>query len=187
MADADEMMERLKAIGFDRSTPFCYGCYKIAPSGRCRTCLSDDLMRHVDGVGVEYGVEWVIEHLLDIEFPGGSMDTSSEWEDEYEAELNEMGPDVEIMGCQYELGTLYKQVDPQSFEQGASGRLDDEDQYVYLFQKYFEVQPLEDWIEEQEDLIEDEDEDEEEDFIQPEENEDKKEYVPFKPFVGLVQ
>ena len=27
-------------------------------------CWSDDLMRHLAGVGVEYGTEWVIEHLI---------------------------------------------------------------------------------------------------------------------------
>lgn len=33
----------------------------------CHLCGSDDLMRHVKGVGVEWGIEWIIEHLIETE------------------------------------------------------------------------------------------------------------------------
>ena len=32
---------------------------------RCPKCGSDDLMREVEGVGVEWGYDWVIEHLVE--------------------------------------------------------------------------------------------------------------------------
>ena len=32
--------------------------------GKCPRSRTDDLMRHLPGVGVEYGYSWVIEHLL---------------------------------------------------------------------------------------------------------------------------
>ncbi len=40
----NEILESLKQIALNRSQPFCYSCYKLAPTGRCETCGSDDLM-----------------------------------------------------------------------------------------------------------------------------------------------
>jgi hypothetical protein len=50
-----EIQERLDKLAFKRSFPFCYGCSRRAPSGRCETCHSDDLMLEMEGVGCEYG------------------------------------------------------------------------------------------------------------------------------------
>jgi hypothetical protein len=74
-----EIKERLTALAFKRSKPFCYSCYRIAPTGTCSRCHSDDLMRHLDGVGVEYGTEWVIEHILKQELAG--VDITDSFED----------------------------------------------------------------------------------------------------------
>ncbi|EQC44624.1 hypothetical protein M899_2466 [Bacteriovorax sp. BSW11_IV] len=60
----EEFLEKLNEIAFQKSEPFCYGCYVICPSGRCSKCGSDDLMRHLDGVGVEWGTDWIIKELL---------------------------------------------------------------------------------------------------------------------------
>lgn len=60
----DEFKTRLEELAFRESKPYCYDCAVVAPSGRCPRCGSDDLMRYVEGVGVEWGTEWVIEHLL---------------------------------------------------------------------------------------------------------------------------
>ena len=59
-----ELYEQLETIAHKRTIPFCYLCYVDAPLGRCVRCGTDDLMRHLPGIGVEYGYEWVIEHLL---------------------------------------------------------------------------------------------------------------------------
>ena len=59
-----EIQERLEQLAFNRTTPFCYGCYVKAPKGVCPHCNSDDLMRHLEGVGVEWGTDWVIKHIL---------------------------------------------------------------------------------------------------------------------------
>ena len=59
-----ELYEKLVEVADKRTIPFCYLCYIDAPQGRCVRCGTDDLMRHLSGVGVEYGYEWVIEHLL---------------------------------------------------------------------------------------------------------------------------
>ncbi len=59
-----EILEKLEQLAFNRTTPFCYGCYIKAPKGVCPQCHSDDLMRHLEGVGVEWGTDWVIKHIL---------------------------------------------------------------------------------------------------------------------------
>lgn len=60
----EELMSELEAIAFKKTEPFCYGCYVICPTGICSKCGSDDLMRHMKGVGVEWGTEWVVKELL---------------------------------------------------------------------------------------------------------------------------
>lgn len=59
-----EITTRLEKLAYNKTTAFCYSCYCQAPSGLCLRCGSDDLMRELPGVGVEYGVDWVIESLL---------------------------------------------------------------------------------------------------------------------------
>ena len=39
------ILKKLEALAFQETTAFCYGCYKKAPTGRCETCGTDDLMR----------------------------------------------------------------------------------------------------------------------------------------------
>ena len=56
--------EKLTEKAYRETVPFCYLCYRDCPEGICPDCRSDDLMRHLPGVGVEYGVEWTFEHLL---------------------------------------------------------------------------------------------------------------------------
>ena len=58
MSHNDEIQEQLSQLAMNHSRPFCYTCYRTAPTGRCVTCGSDDLMREVPGVGVEYGGQW---------------------------------------------------------------------------------------------------------------------------------
>lgn len=46
-----EIQNKLNQLAIKKSIPFCYGCYKDAPTGRCGCCGSDDLMRKISGVG----------------------------------------------------------------------------------------------------------------------------------------
>ena len=55
----DAIKEVLKERAHDESRPFCYSDYitvKVDDQGNafCPKCGSDDLMRELDGVGVEY-------------------------------------------------------------------------------------------------------------------------------------
>ena len=74
-----EIQEKLEQHAFDRTTPFCYGCYVKAPKGVCPHCHSDDLMRHLEGVGVEWGTDWVVKHIIQEELT--AIDTDEVFED----------------------------------------------------------------------------------------------------------
>ncbi len=75
----NEIQQKLEQLAFNRTTPFCYSCYIKAPKGVCPQCHSDDLMRHLEGVGVEYGVDWVIKNILETELT--SVDIEEAFED----------------------------------------------------------------------------------------------------------
>lgn len=74
-----EMQQKLEQLAFARTTPFCYSCYVKAPKGVCPECHSDDLMRHLEGVGCEWGTDWVIKHILQEELT--PVDTDEAFED----------------------------------------------------------------------------------------------------------
>ena len=59
-----DILVKLKELAFKRTIPFCYCCYKEAPTGTCNICHSDDLMRLLPGIGCEYGTDWVIKEIL---------------------------------------------------------------------------------------------------------------------------
>lgn len=87
-----EIETAMERIAYQKSNPFCYHCYRVCPTGTCPTCRSDDLMRHVDGVGVEYGIEWVVKHLIETELE--PIDT----EEAFEESLRELYPDTVKVG-----------------------------------------------------------------------------------------
>ena len=64
MSKRETIYNQLTALAFQESIPFCYACYIKAPTGKCGNCESDDCMRLMEGVGCEYGTEWVIEEIL---------------------------------------------------------------------------------------------------------------------------
>lgn len=73
-----EIQKRLEQLAFAKSQPFCYHDYIQCPTGRCPKCGSDDLMRIVPEVGCDYGVEWVIKHLLETELSTADLEEAFE-------------------------------------------------------------------------------------------------------------
>jgi len=59
-----QILEKLEQLAYKRSNPFCLSCYRVAKSGRCNSCGSDDLAREVPSVGCDWGSSWIIEHIL---------------------------------------------------------------------------------------------------------------------------
>jgi hypothetical protein len=69
-----KILQKLETIALNRTTPFCYGCYIKVHQSTCPNCHSDDLMRHFDGVGVEWGTSWVIKYILQDELTAINID-----------------------------------------------------------------------------------------------------------------
>jgi hypothetical protein len=102
-----EIHEQLKQLALKRSTPFCYQCYKEAPTARCATCRSDDLMRLLPGVGREYGTDWIIKHILEKELE------SVDLEEAFEESVRECYPEETKVGWMtFDTVTLMKEQDP---------------------------------------------------------------------------
>ena len=64
MTKRETIYKRLTALAFQESIPFCYSCYIKAPTSRCNNCGTDDLMRLLEGIGCEWGTEWVVDEIL---------------------------------------------------------------------------------------------------------------------------
>ena len=64
MSKRKTIYNQLTNLAFQESTAFCNSCYIKAPTGKCDNCGSDDLLRLLEGVGCEWGTEWVIEEIL---------------------------------------------------------------------------------------------------------------------------
>mgnify|MGYP000146049346 FL=1 len=105
-----ELKEKLTKLAFNRSLPFCYNCYHECPTGRCESCGSDDLMRLVQGVGCEYGTEWIVQHILETELNPVNIEES------FEEMIRECYPETTKVGwMEFDTVTLMKEQDPISW------------------------------------------------------------------------
>lgn len=104
------MKHDLNELAFKASYPFCYSCYQRAETGRCKKCGSDDLMRELPGVGVEYGIDWIINHFAE-------SCEAIDLEEYTENLLNDVySEDVVICGMNFGgHGTMLKMLDPVAF------------------------------------------------------------------------
>lgn len=106
-----EIQNKLEQLAYNRTIPFCYGCYIDAPNGVCSNCHSDDLMRHLDGVGVEWGTSWVIKHILAEEL------TSVDADEIFEESMRECYPEETTIGwMKFDTVELMKSQDPISWK-----------------------------------------------------------------------
>jgi hypothetical protein len=158
MTTTDEIQENLEKIAYSKTTAFCYGCYIKAPKGVCPKCHSDDLMRELEGVGVEYGVQWVIDSMLGEELEEVDMD------ERYHEMLEECYPEgVNIcgmlMGSQAD---MLRKCDPIAYRCGLSDYISSEiDESIYEDNKgnYYGMYKLEEFINTSLDSIEEQEED----------------------------
>ncbi len=106
----NEFRNKLEKIALDRSTPFCYFCYQKAPSNICPICGSDDLMRQLEGVGVEWGTDWIIKHILQEEL------TSVDTEESFEESVRQCYPEKVAVGwMNLDVVSVMKDQDPISW------------------------------------------------------------------------
>ena len=142
MMITDELQDKLKDLAFDVTDNFCYGCYQVVKGERCPQCYSDDFMRHLDGVGVEYGTGWVIEHLVK------EHCTPIDAEEEFEEQLSEVCETVRIGALEYDPGYVLRNIDPVSFRCGVADMLADDEQYAEVGGEHYRISDIEEMIDE---------------------------------------
>ena len=118
MTNLQTLHARLESAAYKVTDNFCYSCYKVVDGEFCPTCHSDDFMRHLSGVGVEYGCEWVIEHLIK------QHCESIDEEELFDEMMDECYPEIEIGCCTFSPSAVMKELDPTCFRIGAQENLD---------------------------------------------------------------
>jgi len=114
-----DIAEHLKQLAWEQSEAFCYNDYIKVPKDKngntfCPKCGSDDLMRILPYDGPEYGIEWVMEAIIQQEW---KLVSSSDIKKATEDFIDELYPDgFEICGGQYYASDILKNCSPGDFE-----------------------------------------------------------------------
>lgn len=126
----DDITQALTHIALRKSIPFCYSCYARAPSGKCSTCGSDDLMNELPGVGVEYGTDWLLTEIL-----REHLDPANTLEAFEQSVADCYSDTVKIGWIEYDTATAIKELDPVSWEMAHGEWIDGEisDGSLYTF------------------------------------------------------
>ena len=149
MTELQTIHARLESAAYKVSDNFCYSCYKVVKGDYCPTCHSDDFMRHLAGVGVEYGTEWVIEHLI------AQHCQPVDGEDMFEDILDECYPEVTIGNCTFSPSRVMKELDPIAFRIGVQENLDSLTEDLNLYELnggYYQVSDIEEMLDELENV-----------------------------------
>ena len=145
-----ELNKRLESLAYKMTKPFCYHCYAVAPTGTCTSCGSDDLMRLLPQVGNEYGVDWVIKHLIEEHLSPVDSDT------EFENCMASCYPETTTVGfLQVDTVTAMKELDPISWRLARDEYVDglESDGEIVSFDNggsYYRVSDIEQFLDEQE-------------------------------------
>ena len=121
MSGIDHISSALRRLAENQSQPFCYTCYVPAPSGKCDRCMSDDLMRLVPEIGVEFGLDWVVNHLVSTRVTPVNVDESFD-----ESIASAFPESVKIGWLDVDVASAIKQLDPVSWSLAQSAWLDDQ-------------------------------------------------------------
>jgi len=135
----------LKKLAYKITDNFCYSCYKVVEGDACPTCHSDDFMRHLTGVGVEYGTKWIIDHLIETKLE------PVDGEEMFEELLDECYPEISIGCCTFSPSQVMKELDPVCFRIGIQEQLDSQAQDGQLYEHggdYYRLEDIEDMIDE---------------------------------------
>lgn len=105
-----EILLQLEQLAFRKSEAFCYSCYKPVMTSHCPTCGSDDFARMLIGVGVDFGTERIIQHILETEL------TPANLEEAFEESVRDCYPEETTAGWMtFDTLTLMKEQDPISW------------------------------------------------------------------------
>lgn len=121
----DSIKEQLRERAYEESHAFCYSDYRRVEANedgeyRCAKCGSDDLMRELEGVGVEWGTDWIVEHLVREE--GEEVDIAELYRDL----LDEIYDPIKFGELEYSPSMVLESVDRVAFEMGCDEYADSE-------------------------------------------------------------
>ncbi|MBX9724302.1 MAG: hypothetical protein K2X81_23035 [Candidatus Obscuribacterales bacterium] len=137
----EEIKDKLREQAHEMSRPFCYMDYITVPldeddNAVCPKCGTDDLMRELEGVGVEYGYDWIMEHIVKEE--GTAIDADEMYDDL----LDECNEPFKLGDLEYSPSQVLKNVDPTAYEMGKHEYLDslvEDGQLVCLGDTYYQL------------------------------------------------
>jgi len=145
MTELQTIHGRLEQAAYKVTDNFCYSCYKVVNGENCPNCFSDDFMRHLAGVGVEYGTEWVIDHLII------QNCTAVDGDDMFEEMLDECYPELKIGCCTFSPSQVMKECDPTAFRIGVSENLSSLAEDGQLYEaggEYYQMTDIEEMLDE---------------------------------------
>src|SRR5690606_7790220 len=115
------------------------------PDGQRETCGSDGLMRHLEGVGVEYGTEWDMKDIHEEEV------VEVDLEESYEQMIDDLYSEENQIGTiKTGISSAIKELDPIAWDMAKTEHLDSliEDESVIEFDgKYYWKHELESLVE----------------------------------------
>lgn len=59
-----EFLKKLQKTALEQTIPFCMNCYSKEHQDNCSNCDSDDLARWMDGIGLDWNLNFAMEHIL---------------------------------------------------------------------------------------------------------------------------
>ena len=145
MLEANEQIkDALLELAEERSRPFCYSDYMTIEENedgefRCPKCGSDDFMRELEGVGVEFGCDWIIDHIVKTE--GEKVDIG----ELYRELLDEIYEPVKFGELEYCPSMVLELVDQTAFTMGCHENADslvEDGQLVCLDGEYYRLNDL---------------------------------------------
>lgn len=135
---------QLVELAYRMTDNFCYGCYRVVEGSHCPECHSDDFMRHMDGVGVEYGTEWVIVELIK------EHCTAIDEEEAFDDMMDACYPEISIGYSTWQPSYVLKELDPIAYGLGVSENmqsLEEDEQVLQYDGEYYHVSDIEEMIE----------------------------------------
>lgn len=103
----ESIKKSLEALALNRTNPFCPSCERVVDGDRCPVCFSDDLMRFMPGVGVEWGLDWAISEIIVSELTPVDLDS------EFEESIRESYPETTSVGFMtFDTVDVMKSMDP---------------------------------------------------------------------------
>lgn len=143
-----DLLQRLNKIAYFKTKPFCYSCYKVAPTGVCKSCHTDDLMLLLPDSGCEFGTSWVITELTD-----ESLTPVNESELFEQLIDDSYGEEVQVGFMKLSTSQVMKDQDPVSWEIAQGEYIDGlvQDEELISFDNentYFWKRDVENYIEE---------------------------------------